>query len=585
MPKAPAASAAWFPAPRRGSGDDLLASLCRDLATWLEFGNAAILLVREEIDELEYVAVHGDRASLEWLGRHVPLPRVLDQLAEADAAGLVRYLPAERAAALGFVDGAVPRSRPEEWHGDDILLSVVEDGGRLCGLVLLDDPLDGRVPDELARRRLHDWTLDSVPMILAADRQGRLDHEVRLSRMSSEVLRLSMDSWAGPADLLEGCVEVVREALDGAVAWSHLVVEDSWRRVTDADVQVPRGVNRGLGRLLIPAAERLLAAGDVAVFARDRLRGPADVVDELHALVDPWLAEGGQPQLMLLPIGAGTELLGFAALAKRPEARQWTDLEIRAAIGAARDLGAVVRNAQYQRQREQMHDLKRTFVATLVHELKNPVTAIKGHTDLVEPLVAGHEHGERSVRALRRAGEQVERTVKDLLLFAQYDDSSVALSPEPLDLGEVVRGAVDRFVDEASAGGIALVADLPPELPTVRADRTAMDRLLDNLVGNAVKYTDAGGVVSVVLHADGGPDTDAHVALVVSDTGIGIPAEELDHLFREFFRSSDPRARNRPGTGLGLAVVHRIVQRHGGRIDVESAPGEGTTFSVELPLG
>nr|WP_246290263.1 HAMP domain-containing sensor histidine kinase [Nocardioides marinus] len=232
-----------------------------------------------------------------------------------------------------------------------------------------------------------------------------------------------------------------------------------------------------------------------------------------------------------------------------------------------------------------MSELKRTFVATLVHELKNPVTSIKAHSELLGSLVAGSESGLRSVRALQRAGDQFERTVRDLLLFARYDDASVALDLAPVRLGEVLAESVELFVAEAESQGVSLVADVSLGEDVVEADRTAMERLVNNLVGNAVKYTDAGGVVSVVLReSDQGDWSTRGLALEVADTGIGISEDDLAHLFREFYRSSDPSARSRPGTGLGLAVVQRIVQRHGGQIEVASEVGHGTTVTVLLPV-
>ena len=584
-PSTPDPSGPWFSRLRPVVDDDtVLDSLLGDITGRLGFGTAAVLLLREDIEEMEYVAVRGSAHARSRLGRHVSLERVLAQLGESEMLGVVRYLPAERRVAGGFLEGLVPRSAPGAWHPDDLLVAVVKDEDRLRGLILLDEPRNRAVPSDALQATFHDWTRDHAPLVLAADSRRRLDHEVRLSRMSAEVLRLSNAAFGSSADLLQACLEVLRLALGGAVAWSHLLADDTWRRVTDEDVVVPDGVNRDVGRLLLPAVQRLLEIEATAVFAGDRLAGPREVVEPLAALVGPWLEQEGHPQLMVLPLGAGSELLGFAVLAKRAEAPQWTDLEIAAARQVAGDLGVAVRNRQFEEQRTAMSELKRTFVATLVHELKNPVTSIKAHSELLESLVAGSEAGLRSVRALQRAGDQFERTVRDLLLFARYDDASVALDLAPVRLGEVLTESVELFVAEAESRQVSLVADVSLGEDVVEADRTAMERLVNNLVGNAVKYTDAGGVVSVVLRESDQDDWGARgLALEVADTGIGIGEDDLAHLFREFYRSSDPSARSRPGTGLGLAVVQRIVQRHGGQIEVVSEVGQGTTVTVLLP--
>ncbi len=585
VPRSPALDL-WRMAPRPTGAEDLaLESLCSDLAAWLGFADVAVALVREDLEELEYVAVHGGSRAQARRGRFVPMDRLLAQLAEAELHGVARYLAAEERVRHGFRTASTPRGGEGEWHPDDLVLAVVQEEARLRGLVVLDRPLDGRVPDVERMRMLHEWTVDTAPLILAADGRRRLDQQVRLSQMANEVLRLSADSWRSAADFLEASVEVVRQVTDAAVAWTHLVADDTWRRVTDPDVEVPEGVNRELGRLLLPAVERLLVLQEAVVLSGERLTGPVEVVQRLGPLVDPWLAAHGQPQLLLVPLGSGQDLLGFAALARRPEAPQWSDLEVAAVRQVVADLGAFVRNVQYEQQRAVLQDLKRSFVATLVHELKNPVTSVKAHAELLEPLVEGSPAGRRSVAALKRAGEQFERTVRDLLLFAQYDDGSVALDLEELDLAAVVRECVGAFVDEAGERQVSLVADLPEEPLKVLADATAMERLANNLVGNAVKYTDSGGVVALTLRLDheGVGGTDGGVVLEVADTGIGIAEEHLDHLFREFYRSPDPAARDRPGTGLGLAVVQRIVQRHDGEIAVTSELGRGTTFTVWLP--
>ena len=258
---------------------------------------------------------------------------------------------------------------------------------------------------------------------------------------------------------------------------------------------------------------------------------------------------------------------------------------VRAVEGARRSERAARHEAEQAQmllaaQNEQLVELDRLkdeFVSSVTHELRTPLTSISGY---VEVLVEDEADEERRgyLEIIDRNAERLLGLVSDLLFSARLQDGRLELERLPVDLREVVQHAAASARPRADAAKVALdvqAGAVPPVLG--EADRLA--QLMDNLVSNAIKFTPAGGRVTVLLEARG--DT---ASIEVSDTGIGIPPHERERLFERFFRSQTALERQIQGTGLGLYISQAIVEAHGGRIGVSSAEGEGTTFVVELPL-
>ena len=177
--------------------------------------------------------------------------------------------------------------------------------------------------------------------------------------------------------------------------------------------------------------------------------------------------------------------------------------------------------------------------------------------------------------------EQLSSIVRALLLLSQAESGQVVLQKAPLDLGEVVTDLVDQFQIPAEEKDVRLSASIEPCAP-VEADRTQIERLISNLLSNAIKYTPTGGSVRAIS----GPARElGWTKISVEDTGVGIPEENLPHIFDRFYRVRNPQTNAIQGLGLGLSFVAWIVEAHGGRIDVASNAGAGTRFTVLLPAG
>lgn len=221
----------------------------------------------------------------------------------------------------------------------------------------------------------------------------------------------------------------------------------------------------------------------------------------------------------------------------------------------------------------------RRFSTDVSHELRTPLTAIRGQLEVaLFTAETTEQYRDAMVNALEDV-EQLSSIVRALLLLSQAESGQLALQKTPLDLGEVALEVGDQFQIPAQEKKIALTVQAAPS-SAIHADRTQIERLLANLLSNAVKYTPVGGSVRVRV---GPSESPLLVSLEVEDSGVGIPAENLPHIFDRFYRVRSPQTNNIAGLGLGLSFVSWIVQVHGGRIEVASTEGEGTRFRILLP--
>ncbi|GGL24697.1 ATP-binding protein [Planomonospora parontospora] len=235
-----------------------------------------------------------------------------------------------------------------------------------------------------------------------------------------------------------------------------------------------------------------------------------------------------------------------------------------------------------RRRVERLEDLDRMkdeLVAVVSHELRSPIGAIRGYTEMLldDPGLAGERRSFAEV--IDRRSEHLQRLVDDLLDLARFDAGRVGVDLRPVSLSGLVRDAVDDQRPAAAVKRLTVTADAPGRLP-VRADPVRLRQVLDNLLSNAVRYTPVGGSVAVTARCEG-----AEAVIAVADTGIGIPAEEYPRLFDRFFRASTARRAGITGTGLGLAVTRAVVEAHGGTVTAAPRRGGGTVFTVRLPVG
>lgn len=220
---------------------------------------------------------------------------------------------------------------------------------------------------------------------------------------------------------------------------------------------------------------------------------------------------------------------------------------------------------------------RRRMTADIAHELRTPLTNIQGYLEAILDGVVKPDP--ETISSLHSQTVHLSRLVDDLRLLSVAEAGALRLETTPDDLGSVIRETATSFEPRASELDITLDVSIEDGLPTVALDRTRMRQVLANLIENAFQHNHQGGNVSVVVEREG----PASVAFSVSDTGAGIPADQLDKIFDQFYRIDPSRNRATGGVGLGLTIVKRLVEAHGGQLSVSSTPGEGTSFRVILP--
>jgi signal transduction histidine kinase len=561
----------------------VLHAICEDVARRSGYRVAAIEALRSD-GYLEFVAIAGNPdASAELLGRASPLMlnRLMalgttvegwvhtpgERLDESDRAWIAEY---------GHVPDRPRRQGPDQWDPDDQLVRLLaSDRGELRALLYLDEPLSGRRPTAATIAAINaevEVMYDAVVSIVERELYGE---QVRMLTQARTAMR-SVRQELGMDDFLEA----VSQAMVAAMAVDSVHVLLAGGRVTELEPHTAsleeymRHVWLRRGHLVVEPAQTWGAVEQHAVPTPLVLRR----LMERHDL-GSWL---------LVPIGMGEEYLGTMGLGRRPGGERWIDSEINAANAVASDLASrVVDTRLMERERSlnaRLRDLvahRRDMVNTLAHELRTPVSILRMHLELIADEPDPDQVAE-SRAAMDRSAQRIEQMIEDLMTLATMSDSEQVIPMVPVDLSSVAREACDYLAPVVASSDLALDCDIPDDL-VVLGEESGLQRMVGNLVSNAIKYTPAGGRVTFSLVPETVADRDG-VRLTCADTGIGIATSDLGHLFTPFFRSSSADARQRPGTGLGLAITESVVRRHQGTVDVRSELGVGTTFTVWLPL-
>lgn len=239
--------------------------------------------------------------------------------------------------------------------------------------------------------------------------------------------------------------------------------------------------------------------------------------------------------------------------------------------------GSVLAVIEDVSERSRIDAVRTDFVANISHELKTPVGALSVLAETIQ--------GESDPEVIRRLSakmvseaERLSETIDDLLELSKIEFDTL-LRQNNIDLTKLARDAAERNSHSAATGGVSIRLDIPDGNFNVTGDRVQLLSALSNLIDNAIKYSEPGGNVIVKLSR-----TPGNVVVAVEDEGIGIPAVDLDRIFERFYRVDKARGRGTGGTGLGLSIVRHIMANHGGEVNVTSREGEGSCFSLVLPV-
>ena len=484
-------------------------------------------------------------------------------------------------------------------HSSKALVLCSPDGGGstfLAGEWLLDVPSGTRVEDGF----LSIVHPDDVPTatrllgeIAAGSRGPRDGVDLRLRRSDGSHL----------------LCDVVGEDLTGLPEVAALLIRaddvsgdrERERRLADATAQMRTLIdNLGSAVLLEDDTRHVLVANDVLV---DLFGTPVTANDLVgtdcsgsaqqvaHLFADPEGFVAGVDQRVAL----GIPILGEQLSMADGSTLERDYLPIDSAGRLAGHLWVYRDITQHIAERQMLSDqnrslgelaaLKNEFVARVSHELRTPLTSVVSFAEMLKDPAVGPLTDEQStfLEIIDRNSLRLLRLIEDLLLVAKLESHTLPLSLDLLDLPDVVGQVVTELGPRARDRQVELLVDTGTG-PRLRGDWVRLQQVVSNLVGNAISYTPAGGTVRVVTTVL--PET-AHWSVAISDTGVGIPEEEVPHVFDAFFRASTAAeaggASGPGGTGLGLAISRLIVDEHHGRISVRSRPGHGTTVTVRLP--
>jgi PAS domain S-box-containing protein len=289
--------------------------------------------------------------------------------------------------------------------------------------------------------------------------------------------------------------------------------------------------------------------------------------------------------LLAVPLRYGDYVRGLLYVANRtPRAFSERDEAVvqRLADHAAVAIQNVELFAREQSARSAAEEASRAkdeFVATLSHELRTPLNAILGWVRMLREGALDEATAQRGLEVIQRNARNQAQLIEDLLDVSRIATGKLRLDVRPLRIAEVIEAAVDTLRPAANAKEQRLIAVLDPRAGQVAGDAARLQQVATNLLSNAIKFTPRGGRVEVRLE-----QTASHVEIVVSDSGPGIPAQVLPHIFDRFRQADSSSTRQQAGLGLGLAVVRHLVELHGGTVEAAGAEGGGATFTVRLPV-
>jgi two-component system phosphate regulon sensor histidine kinase PhoR len=313
----------------------------------------------------------------------------------------------------------------------------------------------------------------------------------------------------------------------------------------------------GRVQLINPAAERLLGIAEQDAAGESLTTAARD-----HHIVAIWQRsrQTGKEQSDVVEIvGRGPFLRVVATPLQSPSA------------------GGSLLILQDLTQVRRLETIRRDFISNISHELRNPLAALKALVDtLRDGALDDRPMAERFLTQMDGEVDAMTNMVRELLELSRIESGKVPLRLSPTAVADLVTPAAERLRPQAERAGLSLAVNLPQDLPSVMADSERLQQVLNNLIHNAIKFTPPGGRITVTAR------TGNKVTIAVSDTGVGIAADDLTRIFERFYKAD--RARSGGGTGLGLAIAKHIVQAHGGQIWAESTPGLGATFSFTLPV-
>jgi signal transduction histidine kinase len=393
----------------------------------------------------------------------------------------------------------------------------------------------------------------------------RIDRELNASLDYRRVMDITLDWAVRMTGADTGLLASVVEDEDGRRGLNFLASEGYPEELMSAHAEDVWPLERGIVGRTVESGEPTLVTG----VQDDPSYYPA--------------IEGMMAQITA-PIRREDEIIGVIGLESR-RADQFDQEALDFVVRLADHAAIAIENARLFEAVQAANDAKTEFVSFVSHELKQPMTSIKGYSDLLTKGTAGelNEMQESFLEVIRGNVSRMGELVQGLLDISRIEAGRVRINTEAVRMHEAVAEAVRGVQEQIAAKAQDLIVEVPEELPTVAADRTRLVQILVNLLSNACKYTPEGGAIFVEAQPANGTEN-GFVRCSVRDTGVGISEEDQARLFTKYFRADDPAVRNEPGTGLGLVITKNLIELQGGKIWMESELGQGSEFTFTMPV-
>ncbi len=340
-----------------------------------------------------------------------------------------------------------------------------------------------------------------------------------------------------------------------------------------------------------------VSAGVVDIHGFDAeaaMRDPALMLDAIHP--DDWKS---YEQLLADSAASSTPIAWEGRILRRDGGTRWVQVLSRphpASGGATEWDGVILDITERKRMEAALHTAreaadaanrsKSQFLANMSHELRTPLNAILGFSEILQAEYFGALNVKQReyIGDIHRSGVYLLQVISNILDISKIEAGKDELVEETVHLAPLVQTQLSLLMPQAQNGNIKLVTDIPPTVPALRADGMKVKQMLLNLLSNAIKFTPSGGTVTVTARLDSGPgEANSGLTLAVSDTGIGMRPEDIPAALEPFRRLDSGRALRSLGTGLGLPITKAQIEQHGGRLEIDSAPGQGTRVRLRFP--
>lgn len=549
---------------------------------------------------LEFVAVATENpvTRTEHEGDSSPLWAMYPALDQGLEVGVLTFVRAEDLSREAFerllpysvLPDVAPSDDPARWHAEDMLVAHVrDDQDRLRGLVYFDLPHDGLRPTTGQITDLEKAIRPLLHRALVQIEREEYSPRIRLTSGVRAAIR-SSSPHADVPELLRTVRMQCREPFRAKALWINTI--DAVDSATgQGNGQVDGGAERPLGPEVGPEARAATRSALVDAWARqavliidsNHVWGDEELDKHFRGELTPHVSARGLREIVLVPIGAGPDILGVLTVDRDPDAPRWTDDESSAALDVAHDLGRAILNARANEgeraavaELRHLDSYRRNLIDSMARELQNPLALVAGHLELLQAMELPDD-AQRSLVPMIRNTARLTTLARDLALLSRLADASTPVGTATLDLAELTTEAVAAVTSQAEHRQVTIALDVTGST-AVQGHPLELSRCIGNLLDNAVKFSTRGGHVEVEVRGE-----DDVVTLTVRDHGIGISSTDHGLLFGAFYRSADPAALGRSGYGLGLSIVRQVAIRHGGTVAVESSRGEGATFRVVLP--